>query len=191
MSASAIGYYGASGEERLAESEGAGEGFAAGLCSEWEKTALRAEEYGVRVCLMRLGVVLDKGAGAFQELERPFRFGLANWVGSGQQYLSWIHRSDAVAAIRYLLGDSGASGAWNLTAPEPVTGREFCEAMKRQHRTLLTQAVPGWVLRLVLGEMANELLLNGQRVLPVKLQAAGFQFQADTVEGALHKIYEA
>ena len=189
LNASAIGFYGAQGDEKLDETAPVGAGFAAELCRDWEAVAGEAEAEGVRVCLMRLGVVLDKGQGAFVEMERPFNFGMANWMGDGHQYLSWIHRKDAVAAIRQLLYDNTASGIYNLTAPEPVTSREFCEAMKRQRRTFITMPVPGFALRLAVGEMANELLINGQRVIPARLEEGSFEFSCPDIDSALSAIY--
>lgn len=185
ISASAIGYYGHHGNEVLAEDGEAVPGFAHGLCQRWESVACRAREAGTRVCLARLGVVLDRGGGALEQMARPFRFGVANWLGSGDQWLSWVHRRDVVAAIQFLLAQEALSGPFNLTAPEPVTSREFCEVMKTRKRTLITAPVPAAVLRLLVGEMAEELLLNGQRVVPAKLRAAGFEFAFPELSGAL------
>ncbi|MEM1114422.1 MAG: TIGR01777 family oxidoreductase [Pseudomonadota bacterium] len=189
LSASAIGFYGPQGDEALAEDAARGRGFAADLCVDWEAEALMAEASGLRVCLLRLGVVLDRHEGAFVELERPFKLGVANWIGNGHQVLSWIHRRDAVAAIRHILYDETATGAFNVTAPVPVTSRELCTAMKVQRRTFITLPVPGIALRLAVGEMANELLISGQRVLPQRLQAAGFEFEFADIDAALASIY--
>jgi uncharacterized protein (TIGR01777 family) len=189
LSASAIGYYGHHGDEELAEDGAVVAGFSQDLCQRWEAEALRAEELGVRVCLMRLGVVLDEGGGALVEMARPFRFGIANWVGNGRQWLSWVHRSDVVEAILFLLREERLSGPFNLTAPEPVTGRGFCQAMKRQFKTVATAPVPGAVLRLMVGEMAGELLLRGQRVVPAALTEAGFQFRYGGLDEALASIF--
>ena len=188
LSASAIGYYGHHGDERLAEDGAVVSGFAQGLCRRWEDEALRAEALGVRVCLLRLGVVLDQGGGAMVEMARPFRFGIANWMGSGQQWLSWVHRRDVVEAIAFLLNDQSLSGPFNITAPGAVTSRGFCAAMKRHKRTLVTAPVPGMALRLLVGEMAQELLLNGQRVVPDALVAAGFSFHYPEIDEALASI---
>lgn len=190
LSASAIGYYGHQGDKTLDEGAPPVDGFSHSLCEDWEREALAAEPLGVRVCRLRLGVVLDNGGGALTEMRRSFKFGLASWMGSGEQYLSWVHRSDVVQAIVFLLQHSDASGAFNLTAPEPVSHREFAAVLARQHRILLSAPVPAMVARLLLGEMADELLLNGQRVLPAGLQQLGFEFHYPGLEAALAAICE-
>jgi uncharacterized protein (TIGR01777 family) len=188
LSGSAIGYYGHHGDESLDENGESLPGFAQDLCKQWESAALQARDLGVRVCLLRLGVVLDAGGGAFTQMDRPFRLGIANWMGHGRQWLSWIHRADVIAAIEFLLANETLSGPFNLTAPDPVTSRGFCEIMKRHRRTLLTAPVPALVMRLMVGEMADELLLNGQRVMPASLQDAGFTFRYPTLDDALKAI---
>jgi uncharacterized protein (TIGR01777 family) len=188
LSASAIGYYGHHGDEALGEDGAVVPGFSQQLCQRWEAEALRAEALGTRVCLLRFGVVLDRDGGAMEQMAQPFRLGIANWLGSGQQWLSWVHRKDAVAAMDFLLARTDLSGPFNITAPEPVTSRGFCAAMKRRRRTLLTAPVPAPVMRLLVGEMAQELLLQGQRVLPLRLQAEGFRFSFPTLDDALGAI---
>lgn len=189
LSASAIGYYGPRGDEALTEEAAPGSGFASELCQDWEAEADRAAELGIRTCRLRLGVVLDKEGGALQQMAMPFRFGVASWPGAGDQYLSWIHRVDVVAAMALLLESEQLAGAFNLTAPEPVSQREFCSAMQKQFRTLPGMPVPGAVMRLMLGEMAGELLLTGQRVIPTALQDAGFHFQYPDIDAALAAIF--
>ena len=188
LSASAIGYYGHHGDEPLGEDGPVVPGFSQDLCQRWEAAALRASALGTRVCLLRLGVVLDRDGGAMVQMARPFGFGIANWLGNGRQWLSWVHRKDAVAAIDFLLQRPDLTGPFNITAPEPVTSRGFCAAMKRHCRTLVTAPVPAPVMRLLAGEMAQELLLQGQRVLPERLQAAGFRFAMPTLDDALGAI---
>jgi uncharacterized protein (TIGR01777 family) len=185
LSGSAIGYYGAQGEEKLDELASAGEGFAAQLCQNWEDAAAAADALGIRLCVLRLGVVLDRDAGAFVEMARPFRLGVANWIGSGEQYLSWIHRQDAVAAIIYLLEHEALQGIFNVTAPEPVTSQMFCTSLKRHTRTWLTLPMPAWLMRMLVGEMADELLISGQRVVPHKLLEAGYRFSYPSLDDAL------
>ncbi len=189
LSASAIGYYGHHGDKLLAEDASQTPGFAQRLCSDWEEAALAAEPLGTRVCLLRLGVVLDAGGGALAQMAQSFRFGVGSWLGSGEQWLSWIHRADAVRAVLFLLEHATLRGPFNLTAPEPVTARYFCAALAERHRTLFSAGVPAPLARLLLGEMADELLLNGQRVVPAALQAAGFQFGHAHIEDALAAIY--
>lgn len=188
LSASAIGYYGHHGDEMLTEDGAGNPGFSRSLCLDWEAEAMAAADLGSRVCLLRFGVVLDRDGGALVEMARPFQFGIANWLGSGRQWLSWVHRHDVVAAIRFLDERQDLSGPFNITAPEPVTSRGFCDAMKRQKRTLLTAPVPAPVMRLMVGEMADELLLRGQRVVPARLQAAGFEFAFPRLDEALADI---
>ncbi|MEQ8516210.1 MAG: TIGR01777 family oxidoreductase [Chromatocurvus sp.] len=187
LNASAIGFYG-HGETPLTEAAGAGEGFSAELCMQWEEAARRAEALGTRVCLCRFGVVLDAGGGAFEELYRPFRFGVANWIGNGRQCLSWVHRADVVAALDFLMEHEAITGPVNITAPEPVTSRDMCAAIKRYKRTLFTAPVPAPVMRVMLGEMANELLIHGQRVSPDRLTRNGFTFTYPTIDSALRAI---
>jgi uncharacterized protein (TIGR01777 family) len=118
----------------------------------------------------------------------PFRLGVGNYVGNGRQWFSWIHRDDAVAAMQFLLANASLQGPFNLTAPEPVTARGFCEALQRHKRTLITLPMPAALMRLMVGEMADELLIAGQRVVPEALQAAGFAFRYPTVDQALADI---
>ena len=189
LSASAIGYYGHHDDEPLTESSSATPGFAQKLCSDWEALALTAQSLGVRVCLLRLGVVLDGGGGALAEMAKSFRFGVASWLGSGSQWLSWVHREDVIRAIGFLLARGDLQGPFNITAPEPATAREFAKALRAHHRTFLQAGVPASIARLLLGQMAPELLLNGQRVLPAQLQRSGFEFSYPSTPSALAAIY--
>ncbi|MDG1945081.1 MAG: TIGR01777 family oxidoreductase [Halioglobus sp.] len=189
LSASAIGYYGHHDDELLTESSSATPGFAQKLCSDWEALALTAQSLGVRVCLLRLGVVLDDGGGALAEMTKSFRFGVASWLGSGNQWLSWVHREDVIRAIGFLLARDDLQGPFNITAPEPATALEFARALTTHHRTFLQTGVPASIARLLLGEMAPELLLNGQRVFPAQLQHSGFEFSYPDTTSALAAIY--
>lgn len=189
LSASAVGYYGHQGDHFLAEDAQPHPGFASDLCRGWEQVAAQAEDLGVRTCYLRFGVVLDAGGGALEDMARPFRFGIANWMGSGDQWLSWVHREDVVAAILFLLDQPCLSGPFNITAPSPVTNRELCTALRRQFRTLPPVPIPGPALKLGLGEMAEELLLAGQRVVPSALSEAGFEFRYRDLDSALDAIY--
>ncbi len=191
LNASAIGFYGPRDSEPLGEDAAAGSGFASELCQAWEAQALAVADIGVRVCLLRLGVVLDAGGGAFVQMAQPFRMGIASWPGGGEQYLSWVHRADAVAAFDFLLQQEAMSGPVNVTAPAPVTQRDFCAAMREHFRTLPGMPVPGAVMRLLLGEMADELLLTGQRVMPQRLQASGFLWRHPDIHSALEAMLGA
>jgi uncharacterized protein (TIGR01777 family) len=188
ISASAIGFYGHHGDEQLAEDGPITPGFAQDLCARWEELAQGAAEQGVRVCLARLGVVLDQGGGPMEKMALPLRLGVASWMGDGKQWMSWVHRQDVVEALMLLLQRPDLSGPFNITAPGAVTSREFCNAMKRRRRTVITAPVPAVAMRLMLGEMAGEILLNGQRVVPARLQEAGFEFRYPDVDSALSDI---
>ena len=189
LSASAIGYYGHHGDEKLAEDGAVSAGFSHELCRQWEALAQQATSLGIRVCLMRLGVVLDSGGGAILEMARPFEFGVANWLGDGRQWLSWVHRQDVVNAVAFLLEHEELEGPFNITAPEPVTSKGFCAVMKQHKRTFITAPVPAFIMRILIGPMAQELLLKGQRVVPTALQAAGFDFSFASLDEALAEIY--
>ncbi|AQA18777.1 TIGR01777 family protein [Halioglobus japonicus] len=190
LTASAIGYYGHHQDEALGEDGQQVPGFAQDLCQRWEETAAQARELGCRVTMLRLGVVLDQGGGAFVQMAGSFRFGLGTWLGSGRQWLSWVHRADVVAAIKYLLQDDAAEGPFNLSAPEPVTAREFCRELAHHYSPLVSLPVPGPVARILVGEMADELLLNGQRVVPSALQANGFVFRYPSLRQAVTAIQQ-
>lgn len=194
VSGSAIGYYGPRGDEIIVETTAAGEDFSAGLCRAWEAEAVAAEALGVRVCRVRIGVVLgaDGGepGGALAAMARPFRLGLGGPMGSGRQWMSWIHRDDLVALIRWLIDTPAAGGAWNGTAPEPVTNREFASALGRALRRPALLPMPGFALRLVVGEMAA-ILLEGQRVLPARALEAGFAFRYRQLDAALAAVLGA
>ena len=190
LSASAIGYYGHHGDEFLSEDAPPRDGFSHRLCQAWESEARRFEKLGCRVCRLRLGVVLGpilpgQGGGALAELTKTYRFGIGTWLGSGRQWLSWVHRDDVLAAMEFLLENGELSGAFNLTAPEPVTNKGFCMALRHHLRAVACLPVPAPVLRLAVGEMADELLLKGQRVVPRRLQEAGFEFRYNSLAEAL------
>ena len=188
ISGSAIGWYGNCGEQKIDENHPAGSGFGAELCRDWETAALSAKEtLGSTVTRIRIGVVLDSDRGAFPQLFMPFRFGVGNWPGNGEHYLSWIHRSDLVAAIGFLL-ENPIDDAVNLTAPEPVSYKALASEISKRRRTWISLPAPAFAMRLALGEMAEELLLSGQRVVPKKLSEAGFGFQFPTIDKALEKI---
>jgi uncharacterized protein (TIGR01777 family) len=188
LSASAIGFYGHHGDEILAEDGPVVPGFAQALCARWEAAAAEATALGVRVCLLRLGVVLDRDGGALAEMRRSFDLGVASWFGSGEQWLSWVHREDVVRAIMFLLAREHLVGPFNITAPQPVTARDFARCLAAQRPTLLSLAVPAPIARLLLGEMAEELLLHGQRVVPQALTEAGFSFNYPQLADALAEI---
>jgi uncharacterized protein (TIGR01777 family) len=189
LSGSAIGYYGTPGDEALDESAPAGPDFLAEVCREWEREAMQAGGTA-RVVLLRTGLVLAKDGGALQQLAMPFHFFVGGALGSGRQVMSWIHRDDWIAMVRWALTERSVSGPMNLTAPQPVTNREMATTLGRVlHRPSFMPA-PAFTLRLVLGEMADAMILNGQRVLPRVAQRGGFTFRYETLEPALRAIYK-
>jgi len=189
INASAVGIYGPCGDECITEESPLGCDFLATVCRKWEEEALRAEELGVRVVRLRIGCVLEADGGALPRLMLPFRFFLGGPLGSGRQWVSWIHRDDVVGLIEFALQNEAVSGPLNATAPNPVTNKEFSKALgKAMHRPCFF-AVPGFLLKLALGELAG-MLLTGQRVLPEKALKAGYRFKYATLEDALKAILE-
>ena len=191
VSGSAIGWYGARGDEALGEDATPGEDFAAQLCRAWEAEAMRAAELGVRVACVRTGLVVHPSGGALARMLLPFKLGLGGRLGDGRQFMSWIARSDLVRLIRWLAHNDAAHGAYNGTAPAPVRNAEFARILGAWlHRPALLPA-PAFALKLLLGEMA-ELLLSGQRVLPQRAQAQGFAFECAELGQALrHEAQQA
>ncbi|UCF17132.1 MAG: TIGR01777 family oxidoreductase [Phycisphaerales bacterium] len=188
VQASAIGYYGNRADEELDEKSGPGAGFLSDVCRQCEAFAAEFEGMGVRCAVIRTGVVLGRGGGALVRLMQPFRYYLGGHIGSGRQWFSWINLEDEVAAIRFLMEHEGMKGAFNLTSPQPVTMKEFCRQLGRAMGRPARLAVPGFVMRLALGEMAREMLLGGQKVLPRRLLDAGFEFKFSEVRGSLNSI---
>lgn len=187
VSGSAIGYYGSHADEVLDENAEPVAGFAHVLCRDWEQSALEAETLGVRVCLIRTGVVLGPEGGALAKMLPPFRLGLGGPIGSGQQWMSWIHIDDEVGGILYLLDNPSLHGPFNLTAPEPVTNEVFSRTLGRVLHRPAFMRVPAVVMKLMLGE-ASELLVEGQRVLPENLHTAGYVFKYPRLEPALQQV---
>jgi uncharacterized protein (TIGR01777 family) len=185
--ASAIGIYGDRGDELLEETSAPGTGFLADLCRQWEAAAAPAVQAGIRVAHLRFGVVLGPRQGALQQMLPPFRLGLGARLGSGRQWMSWVGLADVVAAILFVLESADLSGPLNLTAPNPVTNAEFTSALGRQLRRPAFLTVPAFAVRIMFGQMGDEALLASARVLPVKLQAAGFRFALPEIDGALEK----
>lgn len=187
LNASAIGYYGPRGDEELTEAAPSGDGFLASLCREWEGAARAAERLGVRVVIPRIGVVLGKDGGALAKMLPIFRVGLGGPLGRGTQWVSWIHLDDLVELLMFLM-DHAASGPVNATAPHPVTNAELAKTMGQVLGRPAFLPTPGFAMKLLFGEMADELLLTGQRVLPHQAHAMGFHFRFPFVTGALNDI---
>ena len=185
---SAIGYYGPRGDEVLDEDASSAGGFLAEVCRDLEAVAAESEALGVRCALARTGVVLDTKGGALPKLMRPFRFHLGGHLGNGRQWFSWISLHDEVRAIRFLIEHGEARGVFNLTAPEPVTMKDFCRTLGEVLDRPAWTAVPAVALRLAFGEMAREVLLAGQRVMPKRLMEQGFEFVHSNAADALAAI---
>ncbi len=191
LCASAIGYYGDRGEETLDEQSSQGAGFLADLTAAWEAAAEPARRAGIRIVHLRLGVVLGRERGALARLLPLFRLGLGGPVGGGRQYMSWIHRDDAIGAMLHLLELPNAAGPYNLTAPQPATNKEFARALGRALRRPAVLPVPGFALRAVFGEMASETLLASARALPQRLMDSGFAFRFPDLDAALRNLVGA
>jgi uncharacterized protein (TIGR01777 family) len=188
IQASAVGYYGSQGDEQLDEDSMPGEGFLANVCQRSESFAGKIERLGVRCVVIRTGIVLGRDGGALARLITPFRFYVGGYLGDGRQWFSWISLEDEVAAIKFLMENENLKGVFNLTSPQPVTMKEFCVILGKVLHRPAWLGVPGFVVRVALGEMAKEMLLSGQRVLPKRLLAAGFKFKYPDVEKALNAI---
>ena len=187
VSASAIGYYGSRGDETLTEESLPGTGFLPEVCVAWEEAARRFEALGVRTARVRIGIVLSKEGGALGKMLPLFRTGLGGPVGTGRQWMSWIHLDDLADLLLFALRDGRAVGPLNGTAPAPVTNASFAATVGSVLRRPALLPAPGVALRLVLGEMAT-LVLDGQRVLPARARDLGFPFRYPSVEGALRQI---
>jgi uncharacterized protein (TIGR01777 family) len=178
IQASAIGYYGPRGDEQLDEMSPAGKGFLADVCRRSEDLAGQIRALGVRCVIIRTGVVLGTEAGALPRLMRPYKVYLGGHLGSAKQWFSWISLDDEVAAIKFLMDKENLEGVFNLTSPQPVTMKEFCKVLGKVLRRPAWVTVPGFMVRLAFGEMAKEMLLTGQRVIPRRLLEAGFGFKS-------------
>lgn len=189
VSASAVGYYGDRGAEELTESAAPATGFLGTLARDWEDAARPVIVHGTRLVVVRTGLVLADDGGALAEMRLPFRLGLGGTLGSGRQYMSWIHRDDWVRLVQWLIGESAAQGPFNATAPSPVTNAEFTRALGRVLHRPAILPVPGFALRVLFGELAGPLLLQGQRVVPARAMSMGFQFHYADLDGALASIF--
>jgi uncharacterized protein len=189
VSGSAVGFYGPRSDEAVTEESPAGSDFLARVCVEWEAEAERAASPRTRVACVRTGLVLEKDGGALAQMLPPFKFGVGGPVGSGRQYWPWIHREDWINLVRWIIHTKAASGPINATAPTPVTNVEFARALGRAlHRPAFLPA-PSFALRLLLGEMADALLLSGQRAVPAKAERLGFRFGYRDLGQALRAIF--
>jgi len=188
VSASAIGYYGNRGDELLDESSPPAAGFLSDVCRDWEAATQPAGAAGIRVVQLRFGMILAPGGGALAKMLGPFRWGLGGRLGNGRQYISWVTLDDVLGAIDHVLATGAIQGPINVVSPQPVTNRQFTRTLGRVlHRPTLLPA-PAFVLRLVLGPMADELLLAGARVVPQRLLESGYKFRDAELEPALRRM---
>jgi uncharacterized protein (TIGR01777 family) len=187
LQASAVGLYGPSADEEIDESRPAGKDFLAGVCRDWEAATEVVENFGVRRVLLRTGVVLATSGGALPRILLPFKLFAGGRVGTGRQWFPWIHLADEVRAVRFLLEATTLSGAFNLTAPNPVTNGELAKRVGRILKRPSLVPAPGFVLRAIMGEMAT-LVLDGQRAVPRRLLNAGFEFEYQDLEPALRDL---
>jgi uncharacterized protein len=184
VSQSAVGWYGAHGDEIIDESAPAGEGFEAQVVGAWEREARAAEQLGLRVALTRTGVVLAEDGGALERMLPPFKMGVGGPVAGGRQYVPWVHLDDVVGALLFCLDHDGAAGPINVTAPEPVTNRELSKALGRVLRRPAFMPVPGLAVRVLYGEMSR-VVTTGARVVPKRLEDLGYPFRRPGLEDAL------
>jgi uncharacterized protein len=187
ISASGIGYYGASDDRVLNEGAARGEGFLADLCLAWEAEAMRAAQFGVRVVLLRTGMVLETDGGALPKMLLPFRIFAGGPILPGTQWVSWIHRRDHIGLIMWALTTPTVSGPVNAVAPEPITMKTFCQVLGRVLHRPSWLPVPEFALQLLLGELGT-LMTTGQRIYPAKAAAGSYRFQYPTLESALQAI---
>jgi len=188
ISASAVGYYGNRADEQLTEESAPGSDFLARLARDWEKEAARAADFGMRTVMLRFGVILAAHGGALERMLLPFRLGLGGRLGPGSQWMSWLTLPDAVGVIRYALDTPGVSGPVNAVAPNAVTNAEFTKVLGKVLRRPALFPAPAFALRLLLGEMAEALLLSSQCVVPKKLKDRRYRFQHSELEPALRAL---
>ena len=187
VSGSAMGYYGDQGKRVVTEETMPNDEFAHRLCKQWEAAAKPIEAMGVRLAIVRIGLVLEAGGGSLEKMLPPFKLGLGGRFGSGEQFMPWIHRDDLVAAILFLIEQEGLSGAFNGSAPHPVTNATFTKTLAKQLNRPAIFPVPAFVLKAGFGEMSR-LLLTGADMRPARLEEAGFSFQYPTLDKALEAI---
>ncbi|QBG48593.1 TIGR01777 family protein [Verrucomicrobia bacterium S94] len=188
ISASAIGYYGDRGDEKLTETSTAGCGFLADVCSEWEMAAESASQSGIRTALIRTGIVLSSEGGALKKMLPPFKIGAGGIMGNGRQYMSWISIEDMVGAIIHILNTPTVQGPVNLTAPEPETNRRFTRILGNVLKRPTILPLPAFAARLLFGEMANALLLSSTRVIPNVLLENNYHFKHPDLKSALKAV---
>ena len=184
VNASAVGYYGARGDEAVTEETPPGNDFLSAVCRDWENEAIQAERFGVRVIRLRTGIVLGRGGGALAKMALPFKLFVGGPLGSGNQWMPWIHLDDEVGFIVFLIQNADAKGAFNVTAPHPERMKDFCRTLGQVMRRPAWLGAPAFAVRLALGEMSG-MLLTGQRALPAAAERLGFELKYPTLLEAL------
>jgi uncharacterized protein (TIGR01777 family) len=188
ISGSAVGYYGDAGDDAKTEASAPGDDFLSHVCEDWEQEARKAERPDMRFVIIRTGVVIERSGGALKKMLTPFRLFVGGPIGSGRQYMSWIHRHDWIEMVRWIVATRDASGAINVTAPHPVRNREFARALGRALRRPAFMPTPATALRVAIGEFANY-LVTGQRVIPARAQALGYHFRYPEIDIAMRGIF--
>ncbi len=189
VQASAVGYYGSTGDRTITEKDGPGSDFLARICVDWEASTQPAEDLGVRRVVIRSGVVISPVQTALRQMALPIRFFVGGPIGSGRQWFPWIHPHDEVNAIRYLIDHTEARGVYNLVSPEAITNSHFGRILARLLRRPYWFPVPSFALKILLGEMSI-MVLEGQKVLPERLRMLGFHFRYETARSALEDLYQ-
>jgi hypothetical protein len=187
IQSSAVGYYGPCGAEEITENSPAGSDFLASVCKAWEASTAELDNMGIRRPIIRTGVVLDKNGGALPKMVMPVKLFVGGPLGSGKQYFPWIHLHDEVAAIRWLIDNPNAHGVYNLSAPQPLTNKDFTRAIGKVLGRPTFMPVPAFAMKTLFGEMST-LLLDGQRQMPVRLVKEGFKFKFTNAEAALRDV---
>ncbi len=190
IASSAIGFYGERGEEECTESSAAGDNFLAGVCKEWEAESRRAEDAGIRTVLLRTGIVLSKDGGALSTMLTPFKLGVGGVVGSGKQWMSWISMDDEIAAINFAIENENLRGAVNAVSPNPVTNQEFTKTLGEVLYRPTFLPLPEFAVSMIFGEMGDALLLASTKVLPKRLEDAGFEFKYPELKAAIEHAVE-
>ncbi|MFK7974100.1 MAG: TIGR01777 family oxidoreductase [Rickettsiaceae bacterium] len=190
ISASAIGYYGLQNNNHIDETSSYVDDFTHKLCRLWESEAKKAEEFGVRTCITRLGVVLGKNGGALKEILPIFKLGLGGKIGSGKQWFSWVHIGDVIGVFDFLINNKKQKGVFNLTSPDPISNCKFTQTLGKIVNRPTIFTIPKFVIDLLFGEMGNSLLLSGSAVYPDKLLRCGYKFQHKSLDKALENIVQ-
>ncbi len=189
ISASAIGYYGTGiSDEGIGEDGRGDDSFSSSLCGQWEEAALQAKNLGIRTCLLRIGIVLGRNGGVLGKMLLPFKMGLGGKIGSGKQWMPWIHLDDLVGIVDYCIEHQDINGPVNCTAPYPVVNSQFTAALGKQLKRPTIFSMPAFIVKQLMGTMGEELLLSGKKVLPIKIQQAGYQFSYEQLETALKEV---